>query len=107
MRPVYPDNPELNKMHLEWVRFHCQCRFRKEECDITWPQFQLLWGDQFHKRGRSGDDLVLTRRDVELPWTLNNAEVITRREQIIRKNSRATRLRQAQGRTYRKRSDRI
>jgi hypothetical protein len=66
---------------------HCQCRFRGEECTITESEFFELWQAHWSQRGRHSDDLTMTRRDSDLPWTISNVEILKRSEHLRRENN--------------------
>jgi hypothetical protein len=105
-KPKYPNDLQLNQQYKDWVRFVCQCRHRNEDCSISWNEYQKIWKDRYHLRGRGGQDLVLTRIDHEGAWTENNIQVITRREQIQRKNIIVTAWRRSQGLKYQRQNAR-
>lgn len=100
--PKYPFDPELNQKYKDWVRFVCQCRYRKETCDLSWEDYQQVWGDQYHLRGRGKTDLVLTRIDPQGTWNKNNVHLITRLQHLRDKNALAKEYRRQHGMGYRK-----
>jgi hypothetical protein len=91
-RKMFPNNwtsgpdPVMHEMYYAWAKHKSQANYRKEDYDLTWEDWQVIWAnhDDFLRRGRKPDDLALTRKDYEKPWTLSNCEVVTRLEQIRR-----------------------
>lgn len=80
-----PD-PVRHDSYYAWLRHRCQARFRKEDYELTWEQWQELWfPDLWSKRGRAVDDLCLQRINTDLPWADYNVEIVTRREHLRRK----------------------
>lgn len=73
-------NPDQHRRYLAFVQQRNQARWRGEVWQLTFEQWLALWGDRFDRRGRRTWDLCLTRRDYHQPWTLDNAEVITRQQ---------------------------
>lgn len=80
---LYP-TPELRKKHRAFLVHQCQARFRNEPHDLTEQQYFEVWGDQWDQRGRRGDQLTMTRIDPDGAWTLDNVEIVTRKEQLQR-----------------------
>jgi len=73
-----------HQQYIAWQRMSCQARFRGEEWQLTFEQFQTIWGDQWSQRGRRSHSLCLTRRDPEQPWDNQNTELVTRLESLRR-----------------------
>ena len=86
LREKYP-TPELRAKHRAWLVLCCQARFRKEECDLTEEEFFELWKPYWSQRGRGSDDMTMTRRDSDLPWTRDNIEILKRSEHLRRENN--------------------
>lgn len=74
-----PD-PVRHQRYVAFQRARCQAVWRQEGWELTFDQYEAIWGDQWHRRGRTVDTLCLSRRDYDLPWSPDNVEVITRRE---------------------------
>ena len=72
-----------------WHKHRSQAKYRKEAYELTYPDWQQLWHDpdEWAQRGRARDALVLTRKDLDKPWRLDNVEIITRLEQLQRHTS--------------------
>lgn len=77
-------DPLLRSQHFAYNKIKAQAQFRKEEWALTLDDFFSLWQDRWHLRGRSGDNLVMTRIDTDFPWCRANVEIITRYELICR-----------------------
>jgi hypothetical protein len=79
-----------NERRLAYVRFTSQCRYRDEECSLTFSEFCHFWNTQklWIQRGRKTTDLVLTRYDNTLPWNTDNCCIITRQLQLDIRNKR-------------------
>ena len=75
-----PNYRFLQKRHLAFVRHKAQCQFRKEEFLLTIEDWCKFWPDEttFARRGRAVQDLMMTRFDVEGPWSRDNCCIVTR-----------------------------
>ncbi len=84
-----PD-PLQHEMYYAWAKHRSQAHYRGESYDLTFEDWQEIWSnpEDFLRRGRKPDDLTLTRRDPELPWTLDNCEVLLRLDQLRREIAR-------------------
>ena len=80
---AYPDE-FTQERRLAWVRSRNQARFRDEEWNLSFEEFCSIWSDPaaWSRRGRKGDDLVLTRRNHRGPWNTANVKIISRLNQI-------------------------
>lgn len=76
---VGPD-PELHYMYVQWLQHRNQAQWRGEEYHLTFENYQELWRERWHQRGRTKNTYCLTRRDYDLPWDMSNAEVVLRAE---------------------------
>jgi len=74
-----PD-PELHKMYDPHLKAKAQAMYRGEEWTLTFEEFAAMWGDDWKFRGRDGEDLCMTRIDVEKAWSKDNCEIVTRQE---------------------------
>lgn len=74
-----------NQRRVAFTRSRCQAQFRGEAWTLTWTEFQQFWNSRtlWARRGRSIDDLVLTRLDWEGPWSRDNCCIITRGDHLI------------------------
>ena len=82
----------LQMRHRAYVRHKAQCAFRGEGFELTVEDWQQFWPTelQWQRRGRSRDDLMMTRVDPELPWSKTNCCLVTR---IVHFDIRARRRR--------------
>ena len=76
-----------HRQYRSWVQHRNQANFRKEEYELTFEQYQELWRDKWDMKGRGTDNYCLTRIDPEMPWTIDNAEVIDRMEHLRRQGA--------------------
>ena len=83
MDAQYPTKRDKD-MHHAYLVHRCQARFSGEAHDITEQQYFALWQDHWDQRGRSANNMTMTRVDEELGWTLDNVEIITRSEHLRR-----------------------
>lgn len=74
-----PD-PVRHQQFVAYGRAKCQALWRGEGWLLTFEQYELLWRDRWHLRGRTRDTLCLSRIDYDAPWSMTNCEVITRRQ---------------------------
>jgi hypothetical protein len=79
----FPD-PQDHEKFLVWHKARQQAIFRKESWQLTPEEFISIWGAQWPLRGRHRTDLCMTRRDPQLPWRLDNCEIVTRLTQLRR-----------------------
>lgn len=76
---------DLHEQHVAFLRARAQANFRKEEWQLTIEDYFKLWSEDWYERGRARDSKVLARIDFEQGWTLDNVEITTRYEQLMRK----------------------
>jgi len=74
-----PD-PIRHEQYIAWARARAQAAFRNERWELLFDDWIKLWGDRWAQRGRVKDSVCLTRRSYDLPWSVDNCEIITRRE---------------------------
>jgi hypothetical protein len=74
-----PD-PEEHKRYRTFIQQKNQAQWREEQWCITFEQWKQLWAEsgQWHNRGRERSCYCMTRKDVALAWTADNAVIITR-----------------------------
>lgn len=80
------EDPQQHRLHYSWLRARCQAKYRNEDWHITLEQYLDIWQGLVHLKGRSGDCLVMTRCDTTQPWTIDNIALITRADQMGRRN---------------------
>lgn len=82
----FPD-PIEHEQHISWLRAKSQEKYLGRDWQITLEEYMQIWGrDLWAKRGRKTNDLAMTRKDWDKPWTKDNVEIITRGEQIQQSN---------------------
>jgi len=92
--PIYnrslPNYRFLQSRHQAFVRHRAQCAFRGEGFELTLEDWCKFWPDEaaFARRGRSTEDLVMTRWDIEKPWSRENCCLLTRLAHFRIKNKR-------------------
>ena len=79
-----PD-PVTHDIYYAWLKHKAQARFRNEEHDLTWEEWQAIWTpDNWAQRGRRATDLCLSRIDHLGPWTASNVQLVERKEHLKR-----------------------
>jgi hypothetical protein len=86
-------DPLVHEMYRTFVQARNQANFRKEQWDLSFDDYQALWREHWHDKGRTVDDYCMARRDVELAWDLGNVEVLSRHEHFSRANRRRNNIR--------------
>jgi hypothetical protein len=78
-----------NERARAFVRSRSQAWYRKEQWDLTRPEFFRFWHTPalWNQRGRAVTDLVLTRRDYTGPWSRDNCCIITRYNHLLLKSA--------------------
>lgn len=76
-----PD-PEEHKRYRTFIQQRNQAQYREEGWDISFEAWKQLWAEsgQWDLRGRERGHYCMTRRDWSRPWTVSNAQIITRQE---------------------------
>jgi hypothetical protein len=83
-KKMYHDQ-DRHEQHIAFLRARAQANFRKESWQLTIEDYFRLWSEDWYERGRARDSKVLARIDFEQGWTLDNVEITTRYEQLMRK----------------------
>jgi hypothetical protein len=96
-----PDPLKHTMLH-PWQVMKAQAKFRKEDFELEFEEFYNIWKDHWDKRGRYADDLCLTRKDFELEWSVDNCELLTRKEYLQRQGA----FRRAKNTKYKTRKNR-
>ena len=80
-----PD-PLTHEKYYAWHKHRSQARYRGEDYELTFEHWQQIWhnDEQFLNRGKTRECFVLTRKDPEGPWSMENCEIVTRYEQLCR-----------------------
>lgn len=75
-----PDPIEHDK-YYGWKKHQSQARFRGEEYELTWEDWQQLWPtDLWIKRGRTKDSYTMYRRNNKEPWSLSNVVICLQKD---------------------------
>lgn len=78
-------DPNLHRKYMPFLKARAQANFRGETWLLTFEDWCVLWPDHlWDRRGRGSHQYALTRRDYFGPWDMNNAIVVTRKEQLQR-----------------------
>jgi len=80
MRPQMP----LADQRLAFHRQRAQAKYRSEPWALTFDEWWQLWQPHWSERGMRADQYCMVRRDLTLPWRLDNVVVCARREYLCR-----------------------
>lgn len=81
-----PD-PLVHRKYFPWHCARSQAHYRGEGYEITFSEFCELWTDDlWERRGRASDALAMVRIDPTSAWSVDNCEIITRKEQLGKDN---------------------
>lgn len=72
-----PD-PVRHAQHTAWSRSRAQAHFRGETWALSFAQYEAVWADQWHRRSRLADGIMLMRKNWRLPWSVSNVDLVTR-----------------------------
>ena len=87
---VGDDYDQQNKYYA-WLGHRAQCRFRKEEYNLDWSDWDALWtNDKFSLRGRNINSYCMIRIDPGDTWNRNNVLIVTRAEHLKGRYQRLT-----------------
>lgn len=82
---VWKVQGELNhSQYLAWLQMKAQAQYRREVFAIGFEEFQRLWGDNWHRKGRGIEDYCLTREDPKGAWIWGNVQCMPRIEHLRR-----------------------
>lgn len=77
-----------HQQHVAWHRMRAQAIYRKEAWNLSFEEFQEIWKDHWHQRGRGADNYCLTRADDTQPWDRNNCICVQRIVHLRRHRNR-------------------
>lgn len=80
---VGPDQ-ERHAKHQPWHKARAQAHFRGEIWDLSFDQWEQIWGDKWNQRGRASHEYCMVMIDRDHGWVPGNVEVITRKEHLAR-----------------------
>lgn len=89
-----PDETD-HASYRAWLQCRNQARFRSEPWTLSFEEWQAHWAGLWHRRGRTSQDLCITRRDSHGAWSNANVIIVTRSQHGQRK--RGTRASLGQG----------
>lgn len=78
-----PD-PVRHHMHTAWARSRAQAHFRGEIWDLSFAQYETVWGSRWPQRSRHRDGIMLMKKNWRLPWTIQNVDLVNRETFHIR-----------------------
>lgn len=73
-----------HKFYRAFAQQRNQAQWRNEGWTMSFEEWFDFWGEDIERRGRGAEDLAMTRKDSSQPWTLENVELITRKEHLQR-----------------------
>jgi hypothetical protein len=73
-----------HKQYTAWLRAKAQARYRGEQWDLTFDEFQTLWHGYWSRRGRGTLSYVMSRHDPDGAWDTTNAACMQRIEYLKR-----------------------
>ena len=75
---IVGSDPVLHDQYNAWLKARSQAWYRGEQYDISFDDWVQLWSDQWHRRGRFRDCLMLMKRRWQEPWSSHNAQLVNR-----------------------------
>lgn len=77
----YPDDDD-HKLFMDCMRARAQAWYHGQEWLIAEDDYIAMWreNDRYLNKGRHNDQFCMVRRNYDLPWTLDNVQIITRLE---------------------------
>lgn len=96
-----PDEEEHQK-YRAFIQQRNQAQWRGEVWELTFDQWKQLWAEKWIHRGRTQGTYCLTRRDYNEPWTVSNAQVLSRRDHNLRQQGQSNRKPRGPNRVNRK-----
>lgn len=73
-------DPIRHEMYIAWGRARAQAAFRNELWELKFEQWESVWGDNWHLRGRTRGCLQLVRKNSLKPWKKTNVMLMDRNE---------------------------
>jgi hypothetical protein len=78
-------DPLDHARHRAFLQQKAQCNFRKEGWEFTIEEYFEIWHEHvWAQRGKKNDSLVMTRVDIEKPWSLDNCVLVLRYQLLCR-----------------------
>lgn len=73
-----------HQQYCAWLQARAQASYRSESFELTFEQFQALWAEHWHQKGRQSQDYCLTRIDPDGAWCEGNVEAMPRLDHLRR-----------------------
>lgn len=73
-------DPLKHEMYHPWQLASAQARFRGEEFNLLFEDYYQAWLGLWDQKGRSSENLCMTRIDYNDAWSKDNIEIITRKQ---------------------------
>lgn len=73
-----------HQQYCAWLQMKAQASYRGESWQLTFEDFQWLWQDHWHLKGRASNQYCLTRTDPKGAWHRNNVTCTLRLDHIRR-----------------------
>ena len=86
-----PD-PVAHDSYRAWLQCKNQANYREEGWTLSFDEWQAHWAGMWHRRGRTSQELCITRLDCDRPWADDNVIIVTRRQHAQRKTGIRTSL---------------
>lgn len=83
-------SPLESEQRLCYARHKAQAKHRGELYTLTFQDFVSVWGNQFHRRGKSVDSLCMSRRNQTEGWTPDNVVIVSRQQHLVKFKSSPT-----------------
>lgn len=78
-------DPFDHERYIPFLRAKAQAAFRNEEWELTFEDYCYFWTPAaWNCRGRGSSDLAMIRINTDRGWSLENCQIVTRREQLLR-----------------------
>ena len=61
-----------------WAKSRAQAHFRGEIWNLSFEQYEAVWGDSWPMRSRHADGIMLMKKNWRKPWTIKNVELVDR-----------------------------
>lgn len=81
---MYGPDPIRHQQHDAYNKHRAQALFRGEEYSLTFYDYEQIWGDLWHRRGKQRDSMVMTRQDLEDGWHPYNTIIMLRLDHLRR-----------------------
>lgn len=94
---IWKSGPDAvdHKLYTDCQRARAQAWYRGEDWFITEQEYIDLWrqDDRYQKKGRTIESLCMSKIDYELPWTVDNVQIMSRHEHFLQCSKKQRRRR--------------